>query len=228
LAIVDAAQLRPLKQNSGISSANGWMHARLSGIKTVLMDHDWAGYFHPDTEIERAKPSAAVGLAQRAIMPLDLVQHTLTEKERSWASIKFDRDWNRFKNSQSHWWVRYRAIQTIGVVGNFSALLTLRGILEDNSAEFAVYYAINAITRLTKTDVRDQPVQEMDLEKTRRRVLAMLREKTQTQVKLGVARLAVESCQAVAEPMPACVLQTTASPVTRWGIFSFGRLRVRR
>ena len=38
-----------------------------------------------------------------------------------------------------------------------------------------VYYAINAVTRLTKQDVRDKLVEEMDVEKTRQRVLEMLR-----------------------------------------------------
>ena len=32
-------------------------------------------------------------------------------------------------------------------------------------------YAINAITRLTKQDVRERPVEEMNVEKTRQRVL---------------------------------------------------------
>jgi hypothetical protein len=36
------------------------------------------------------------------------------------------------------------------------------------------YYAINAVSRLMKTDVRDKPVEEMDIEKSRLKTLELL------------------------------------------------------
>jgi hypothetical protein len=73
--------------------------------------------------------------------------------------------------------------QTIGVVGDESALPILREILaieppmgkpRDASDERCVYYAINAVARLTKKDLRDSPVEEMDIEKTRLKVLDLI------------------------------------------------------
>jgi hypothetical protein len=81
--------------------------------------------------------------------------------------------------------VRERYIETVGVVGDKAALPVLRDILatdppkgkrRDASDGRCVYLAINAVTRLTKTDVRDKPVEEMDIEKTRRKVLDLLTE----------------------------------------------------
>jgi NADPH-dependent ferric siderophore reductase len=90
----------------------------------------------------------------------------------------------------SHSWVRERYTMAIGVIGDESALPALRDILErapaerhkhdspdidmSNSQDRKVYYAINAITRLTKKDVRPKPVEEMDVEATRRKVLELL------------------------------------------------------
>ena len=100
----------------------------------------------------------------------------LTEEERGWASAKFARDWKTFKDSKSHWWVRERYIETVGVVGDATALPTLKEILEGDPKDHSVYHAINAVTRLVKKDVRDKPVEEMDVEKTRKKVLDLLRE----------------------------------------------------
>src|SRR5262249_47829139 len=84
--------------------------------------------------------------------------HRLTNGERAWASAKFARDWTRIKELGDHWWVRECYIQTIGVVGDAAALSVLREILatdppkgkpRDASDARCVYYAINAVTRLT-------------------------------------------------------------------------------
>src|SRR5262249_54029614 len=124
----------------------------------------------------------------------DFKKHSLTDRERAWASTKFARDLKKFKDTDSrspdggdsHWWVRERYIQMIGVVGDTTALPTLREILEakrnpnktaGSSTDRCVYHAINAVTRLTKKDVREKPVEEMDLEKTRRKVLDLLKDK---------------------------------------------------
>jgi hypothetical protein len=82
--------------------------------------------------------------------------------------------------------VRERYIETIGVVGDQAALPVLREILatdpppgkpRDASDGRCIYLAINAVTRLTRTDLRDKPVAEMDIEKTRRKVLELLTER---------------------------------------------------
>jgi hypothetical protein len=211
MAIVDSAHLRPIESGFGITSADGWMHARLSDNKAALIDFDWAGYFHPGTQIEWAKPGAAVALATTAMASVDFQPHTLTDDERNWASAKFVRDWNRYKGSESHWWVRYRCIQTIGIVGNSSALLVLRDILEENSDNYAVYYAINAITRLTKIDVREQPAEEMDLEKARLKVLDMLKEYKEAGGSSVAATEPCSPCQVFAQWTPARLPQSAAT-----------------
>lgn len=78
-----------------------------------------------------------------------------------------------------------RYIELIGFVGDASVLPTLRVILEDDPRikvfdsrnDRCIYHAINAVTRLMKKDVREKPVEEMDLEKNRKKVLEMLGEK---------------------------------------------------
>jgi hypothetical protein len=187
LAVVDAAKVKPVERDSvGSSSTDFWVYTRLVGGKKALIDLNWAGYQGSLTEAEYAKPQAAVALAREAVEGLDFKKHTLTDEERGWASVKFARDWKKFKDLEFHWWVRERYIQTIGVVGDKAALPVLCDILASDPAkdrasgaseDRCVYYAINAVTRLTKTDVRSKPVEEMDLDKTRAKVLEMLRER---------------------------------------------------
>jgi len=176
LAVINAARLRSVREDSSICSANMWVNARLTAKNKIPVELDWAGYLHGHTEMDRAKPEAAVAVAQAAVKALDFKVHTLTPEERAWASAKFARDWKKHKNLDTHWWVVLRAITTIGVVGEKSALPTLRDILQSDSSDHAAYVAINAVTRLTKKDVREQPVEEMDVGKTRQRVLKLLKE----------------------------------------------------
>ncbi|HYV34920.1 MAG TPA: hypothetical protein VE988_04395 [Gemmataceae bacterium] len=175
LAVVDAAKLKPVERNGFSSSSNDfWVHARLAANKKTLIDFNWAGYKGSLAELEYARPLAAVDLAREAVEKLELKEHTLTDEERGWASTKFARDWKRFKGLEGHWWVRERSIITIGVVGDATALPTLRDILGGDPKDHDVYHAINAITRLVKKDVCDKPVEEMDVEKTRRKILELL------------------------------------------------------
>jgi len=177
LAILDAAELSPIRRNSmTMSTSDFWVQARLTAQKETRLDLEWAGYWSSDNEVNFAKPQAAVALARAAIKGLDFQPHLLTDEERSWASAKFVQDWKK-NGDLSHWWVRERQIIMIGVVGDASALATLREVLQGSPQDRSVYYAINAITRLTKQDVRDKPVEEMDVAKTRRRVLDMLPER---------------------------------------------------
>lgn len=176
LAIVGAVKLQPIEPcAAAVSSGDFWVHVRLTANKRTLLDLDWAGYEGDRAEVDYAKPRAAVVLARDAVETLNFADHTLTEEERGWASAKFSRDWKRFKGLDFHWWVRERYIITVGIVGDATALPTLRDILKGDPKDRCVYHAINAVTRLTKKDVRDKPVEEMDVENTRRRVLDLLR-----------------------------------------------------
>jgi hypothetical protein len=181
LAIVDAAKLSPVPEDpmKGFSSSSRdfWVYARLTAKNETLVDLGWAGYWGSPSEIEFAKPQAAVDLAHEAIRGLDFKEHSLTEEERGWASSKFTRDWKKIKDAEFHWWVRERYIIMVGVVGDASALSALRDALQRDPKDRRVYYAINAITRLTKQDVRDKLVEEMDVVKTRQRLLDMLRDR---------------------------------------------------
>lgn len=186
LAIVVSAKLMPVEQDGWHSSSDFWVYARLTTSKNILINLDWAGYRSDHAELDFAKPQAAVRLAWEAVKGLDFKDHTLTDGERAWARTKFVRDWKKFEKLEYHWWVRERYIETIGVVGDKAALPILRDILatdppkgkpRDASDGRCVYLAINAVTRLTKTDVRDKPVEEMDIEKTRQKILNLLSDK---------------------------------------------------
>jgi hypothetical protein len=115
-----------------------------------------------------------VRLAREAVKVLEFSDHALTEEERAWASTKFARDWKKARNPLTYWWVRERSIVMIGIVGDSAALPTLRGVLEGGFYERRLRYAINAVTRLTKKDVRDITAGTMNIENTRRKVLELL------------------------------------------------------
>lgn len=188
LAVVEAAKLNPLTTGGGHSTNDFWVSAQLTDGKKTLLDFDWVGYEADRHEIDYAKPRATVRLARQAVEKLDFKDHKLTEAERASASEKFARDWKRYKEKESHWWVKERSIITIGVVGDAAAFPTLREILESKPKKeldlfgkppkdrFG-YYAINAVTRLTGKDVRDKPVEEMDVEKVRSKVLELIKDK---------------------------------------------------
>jgi hypothetical protein len=182
LAIVDSARLKAVERNAATFSSNDfWVHARLTTKKGTALEMNWAGYEGSVNEMDYAKPRAAVRLACEAVKGLNFDVHTLTDDERAWDSAKFARDWKKIEGLQFYWWVRERYIQAIGVVGDKAALAELRDILAaDSSREVSdarsVYYAINAVTRLMKVDVRDNPVAEMDLETTRKKVLDLIKD----------------------------------------------------
>ncbi len=188
LAVVNTAKLKQVegKENcirTRFSSCDSWYYAHLTANRTTLVDLNWAGY-EGSPEIEYAKPRAAVFLVNEAVRRLPFKEHLLTAEERAWASAKFVRDWRKFKDLEFFWWVRERYIDMIGVVGDVTVLPTLCDILGGNLKDTlyagtdgrCVYYAINAITRLTKKDVRDKPVEEMDIEKTRQKVFDLLKD----------------------------------------------------
>ena len=172
LARIDAAVLHPVEQDFvETSSQDFWADIRLTAGKKTLVDVEWAGYWGTGDEVNFAKPQAAVAIGNAAVEGLEFKAHTPTPEERAWASAKFARDWKRMKGSESHWWVREEYIVMIGVAGDASALPALRGPLAGEPKDRCAYFAVNAITRLTGKDVRDKPVEEMDVEKTRRRLI---------------------------------------------------------
>jgi hypothetical protein len=172
LAEADSAQLKPveLKEFTN-SSANFWVNTRLTHDRKALLDLDWAGYWAGVTEIEFAKPQAMVDLARESIKGLDFKDHQLTDSERIWVSEKFARDWKKIEKREFYWWVRESYLQLIGMAGDKSALPTLRNILSQkytkeelrDSTSRCLYFAINAVTRLTKSGIREKPVEKMDL-----------------------------------------------------------------
>ena len=177
LAVVNAAKLKPVRRNSASSSSfDFWVYARLTAKEKTLLDLNWAGYDGSRAEIEYAKPRAAVRVATDAVKGLDFKEHSLTDAERTWASTKFARDWKEFEDLDFHWWVRERYIITIGVVGDATALPTLLNILDGDPKDRCVYYAINAVTRLTKQDLWVKPVEEMDVARIRRKILDAIQE----------------------------------------------------
>jgi hypothetical protein len=187
LGVVCAAELKPIERHFGgglwLGSQDSWAYAHLKAKKMVFR-LDWAGYPGSLSAVESAKPQAAVELAHEATEGLDFKDHALTQNDRAWASAKFARDWKHFRGRKFYWWVRESHIALIGTVGDATALPTLRRILEgrredrlgDESDDRCIYYAINAVTRLTKRDVRDKPVESMDIETTRRRIIDVLRD----------------------------------------------------
>jgi hypothetical protein len=177
LAVVDAAKLKPVHRNSAISTTNDpCVYARLTSNKQALIDLNWAGYEGSTAEVEFAKPKAAVVLAREAIKGFSFTEYSLTKEDRAWASAKLTRDWKKFKDLDFHWWVRERYLITIGVVGDRAVLPTMREILGGDPKGRCVYYAINAVTRLIEKDVREKPVEGMDVEKTWQKVLALIRD----------------------------------------------------
>ena len=201
LALVDSARLTQLASvRSGrwtSSSFDFWVYCRVTGNRKVLQDLDWSGYASSLDEARYAKPAVAVAIAREMTKTLEFAEHVLSDEERRWASAKFSRDMKKFREIEnvkdmelSYWWVRERYTMAIGVIGDPSSLPALREILQrapaerhkydsdaidmSRSQDRKVYYAINAITRLTKKDVRPRPVEELDVEATRRKVLELL------------------------------------------------------
>ena len=176
LGKVASAKLTRADQKSiTTTTANFWAFCRLGSKSKVLIDYDWAGYMGSNNEIKYAKPWAAVQLTRESISKLEFKEYTLSATDRSWASAKFIREWKDFQKRDYYWWVRERFIVTIGVVGDKSVFPTLREIIGGDPKDRNVYYAINAATRILGKDVRDKPYEDMDIEKTRKKLLPLLR-----------------------------------------------------
>lgn len=181
LAFVASAKLKPKLRNSvSMSSSDFWVSAKLTSRSKTVMDLDWAGYWSSTDEIYFAKSRAAVKLVRGEVDRLVLKPHTLTDDERHWGSLKFVNDWKVFENREFYWWIRERYIVVIGVIGNRIAIPTLIEIMNGDPKQRYVYHAVNALTRLLKKDVRSKPVEEMDVEKSRKNVLELIHESSKS------------------------------------------------
>lgn len=176
-----AASQPQLREGVGFtkSTNNFWVFARLALGALSCMELHWAGYWSTREEWQFITPRAAVTLAREAVAGLDFTDHPLTSVERAWASAKFIRDWAILQRMKFTWWVRERYLIMIGVVGDASVLPLLREVINEppeNPSDRNRYFAINAVTRLLGKDVRDKPVEEMDVEKTRTKVLELFQD----------------------------------------------------
>jgi hypothetical protein len=141
-----------------------------------LFGDEFAGYRGSMNEPKYAKVLAMTHLVEAAMKTLDLKDYVLDEMDRSWVSQRFIRDWKRSKAGESfYWWVEERLLIIVGAAGDRSALPLLGTIIrEGDPKDRKVYHAINAATRLLGKDVRDQPVEEMDVEAVRKKLLPLL------------------------------------------------------
>jgi|GEM_PF-3807106 len=176
IAVVDSARFKPVELDSTSFSSNDfWAQARLSTKEKHDLALQWAGYESSLHEADYAKPKAITQLARDAVKGLEFRDHTLTKQQRAMCSEKFIRDWAHFQKDDSYWFVQETSIRTIGVTGDRTALPLLTQVLKTGDADDrSVYLAINAITRITGKDVRDKPVEEMDVAQVRDKVLKML------------------------------------------------------
>jgi hypothetical protein len=181
IAVVSSARLKPILRNSAEhTSSDFWVSTRLKSHDRLLLDSDWAGYWNSLEEFDFAKPNISVSLTREAVSKIPLAEYSLNSEERRWMSTKFIEDWKRIKDRDYYWWVSERLIIMIGPLGDNTVIPTLLEIINERPtggpADRRIYYAINAITRISGKDVRQKPVEEMDLDTTRRKVLAVFKD----------------------------------------------------
>lgn len=175
-----AAKLVPNKSEPETRSSNDfWVSVHATWKTVPVLDQDWAGYNSSTDEPLFAVPRAIGVLAAKAIKSANSKPYELTAADRTWASARFNRDWKRFATKDDHWWVRERYLVTIGVVGDATVLPTLTKLLQapipkGSSESRCIYHAINAATRLIKKDVRPKPVENMNLDQAKSKVLELL------------------------------------------------------
>lgn len=188
IAMVSAVKLRPIEKDflngsitSTWSSDSFLASAKVFSQQKMVVDLNFAGYRSSSEEINYAKPETAMKLATEAVARLPFKADKLNDEDRAWASAKFIRDWKQMKASDDYWWVKERYLVTIGVAGNSAVIPCVREILLSQpilnargSNDRIVYYAINALTRLSKKDVRTHPVEQMDIRKNRDLVIQSL------------------------------------------------------
>jgi len=177
IAVAQSASLTKAPDATGFRTSNAWLFTRVVDKDKAHIDWNWAGYTGESEEHNYAKPGTALLRVNDAYTKLGAKDSKLSDSERGWASAKLARDWKGIQGSD-FWWVRERYIDLIGHVGDKSALPTLKEVLKGKSLDHSdgrcIYNAVNAVTRLTGIDLRDKPVESMDLEKVRTKVLESL------------------------------------------------------
>lgn len=181
VSAIDSARLTSnVKGFEKFSSNSLWVAARAIEGNGALINMNWAGRISNRAEIDYAKPLAAVNFVQKRMPEAALQAHVITDSDREWASQKFLRDWEWLNEKSQYWWLRELYIETIGMVGNASVVPSLLQIVsagcdhpspQVDEKSRCVYLAINAITRLTGVEVRDMPVEEMNITVARKKVL---------------------------------------------------------
>jgi hypothetical protein len=177
VATLGAATLkeRPSGRSVG-SSADFWVSARVASAEKELLEASWAGYRSSGMEHAYAQPRAIVEFAdERVQAAVKLEEATLTAGERAWISGKVVRDWSRIDREKSFWWwVRERYLILAGVAGDASLLPFLKERIGGDPRSRETYHAVNSATRLLGKDVRGTPVEEMDIEVVRPKLLQLL------------------------------------------------------
>lgn len=141
---------------------------------------EYAGYQGTSGERRYAKPTAIERCVRDVLKKVEWTRGEPTAEDRAWVGRKFVDDWTRINQieEKGYWWVQESALQLVGLAGDASALPVLTEIIRDGKADDRkTYYAINAATRLCGTDVRDKPVETMDIDATRAKLLPLLEKK---------------------------------------------------
>lgn len=175
VALAASAKLKPIFRDSiWGSSGDFWVSTRIFSTKGLAIDYDWAGYSGSMDAYKYAKPSVMVDLAKAAIKDVKFADHVLTTNERTWSSQRFINDWKRYVRQPFYWWVGERYIMLIGFIGDKTAIPALVSIMDlysrpdrPDPEKRNSYYAVNALTRIIGEDVRDKPVEQMDLDTSR-------------------------------------------------------------
>ena len=179
LAVVDSAKPKLVERRfPSSSSADFWVHARLTANKKALIDLEWAGYDGSNEEMRFIKPKVAAELAHTAVEDIEFKEHSLTKEESAWVSAKFTRDWKNFKAKDKerdpHWWVKERYLLIIGMVGDAAVLPQLRDIIRDDPKDRRMACAIAAAYRILKKE--EKQIDEKEIEKERLKILELLRD----------------------------------------------------
>lgn len=179
VGVIRAASLVEVNSNRGWgSSGNFYVFVRIPEAKDGWYQEEYAGYSGSLNERTYSKPRAMETLLNEALKPLTWTKAELTAADRGWVSRKFADDWGRINGRQFYWWVMENALKLVGCAGDASSLPLLAEIIRDGDPkDRKTYYAINAATRLSGIDVREKPVEQMDVEATRAKLLPLLEKK---------------------------------------------------
>jgi hypothetical protein len=180
LATLEAATLNEKKTNHyGFSTGSFYAYIRVARPDQDLFREEYAGYPGTQKEPQYAKAQAAAAFVTDFLKSVPLKDQPLGREDRAWVSERFARDWKRvIPHDKFYGWVQERLLILVGAAGDDSALPLLAEVIRDGDPkDRKTYYAINAATRLLGKDVRDKPLEEMDVLEVKRRILPLLERK---------------------------------------------------